>query len=264
VPSAIQVVGNGTATVDLALDIPAPPGGFSVALAVTPPGAATVPPSVLIPADTMGASFSYADLGTAMTATLDASAPPLSDSATVTVTQGAGLVINEVDYDQPGTDMTEFVEVFNPTSSAISLAGYSLVFVNGSNSTVYHTVDLSPAGAIAAGQYLVVGSATVLGQISNGALEVSLSMPIQNGDPDAVGLFANGMTIDRLSYGGSVTAMVSGVGSVAFVEGTATTAKDNGSGLASLCRLPNGDDSNDAASDWVLSANPTPGSANVP
>jgi len=160
--------------------------------------------------------------------------------------------------------MTEFVEIYNPTGSAISLAGYTLVFVNGSNSTVYHTVDLSSAGSIAAGQYLVVGSATLLGQVSNGALEIPLTMAIQNGDPDAVGLFASGMTVDVLSYGGSVTANVTGVGSVMFAEGTATTAKDNGTALASMCRLPNGEDTNDAAGDWVLSANPTPGSANVP
>jgi hypothetical protein len=57
---------------------------------------------------------------------------------------------------------------------------------------------------------------------------------------------------------------VSGAGVTNFVEGTATTAKDNGAGPASMVRLPNGADSDDAASDWIVSTSPTPGSANVP
>lgn len=264
-PSAIQVVQNGTTSVDLGLDIPAPPGGVLVSLAVAPPSAGSVPATVLIPADQLSASFSYTDLGVAMSATLSATAGSLSDSATVSVTQGAGLVINEVDYDQPGTDTTEYVEIYNPTSSAISLAGYTLVFMNGSNNTQYASVDLSSAGSLGPGQYLVVGSATLLGQISNGALEITLSGSIQNGDPDAIGIFAGGAAVDLLSYGGSVTmGNVSGIGIVNFVEGTATSVKDNGAGPASLVRLPNGSDSDNAATDWALSATPTPGAANVP
>ncbi len=35
----------------------------------------------------------------------------------------AAVVINEIDYDQPGTDTAEFIELFNSGSSAVSLAG---------------------------------------------------------------------------------------------------------------------------------------------
>ena len=264
-PSPIQVSQNGMTQVDLGLDIPAPAGGVLVTLGVSPGGAATVPATVLIPADQTSASFSYLDLGAVMSATLDATAPGgLSDSATVTVVQAGGLVINEVDYDQPGADTTEFVEIFNPTATSISLAGHTLVFMNGSNSTQYATVDLSSAGALGAGQYLVVGSATLLGQISNGALEVTLSSSIQNGDPDAVGLFANGAAVDLLSYGGSVAGNVTGVGLVDFVEGTATAAKDSTTVAGSMSRLPNGSDTDNASVDWAFTTTSTPGSPNVP
>ena len=37
------------------------------------------------------------------------------------------LVINEVDYDQPGSDTTEFMEIYNPTENTISLSGLAAV-----------------------------------------------------------------------------------------------------------------------------------------
>ncbi len=263
-PDPIQVVASGTTAVDLTLDIPAPPGGILVTLGVAPAGAGSFATPVLIPADQLSASFSYTDLGAVSSATLTATSASLMDQAAVAVTVGAGLVINEVDYDQPSTDTLEFVEIYNPTASSVSLAGYSVVFVNGSNSTVYATVDLSSAGSLGAGQYLVLGSATLLGQIANGAVEVTLSSSIQNGDPDALGLFANGAVVDVLSYGGSVSATVPGVGLVDFVENTPTAAKDSASATGSLVRLPNGADTNDAANDWLFSTMPTPGAANSP
>ena len=72
-----------------------------------------------------------------------------------------GLVINEVDYDQSGFDTDEFVEIRNGSGTVVNLAGKSLVLVNGANDTPYLTVDLSPAGLLSAGQYLVVRNSTV-------------------------------------------------------------------------------------------------------
>ncbi|NUO47262.1 MAG: hypothetical protein HOV80_00240, partial [Polyangiaceae bacterium] len=113
-------------------------------------------------------------------------------------------------------------------------------------------------------QYLVVGSTTLLGQIANEPLEIPLTS-IQNGDPDAVGLFSGNTLVDVLSYGGSVTmGMVTGIGTFNFVEGTATTVKDTGASAASMVRLPNGADTDNAMADWALTTTPTPGGANVP
>ena len=39
----------------------------------------------------------------------------------ISVSQGAShLVINEVDYDMLGTDNAEYVEIYNPTTAAVS------------------------------------------------------------------------------------------------------------------------------------------------
>ncbi len=62
------------------------------------------------------------------------------------------LVINEVDYDQPGTDAAEFLELKNVSGAPIGLDAYGLAFVNGANGSTYLTVDLPdvvlPAGAL--------------------------------------------------------------------------------------------------------------------
>lgn len=179
-----------------------------------------------------------------------------------------GLVINEVDYDQPGTDATEFVEIYNPTANAISTAGLSLVLVNGSNNTTYLAFDLSAAGSIPAGGYLVVADTAVT--VDPGAIVLNFATAtnsIQNGAPDGIALVdtISGSLIDVLSYEGAMTAAtVTGVaGTVSLVEGTASAVTDTGV-LGSNSRFPNGVDYNDASIDWIFSSTPTPGTANVP
>lgn len=184
-----------------------------------------------------------------------------------------GLVINEVDYDQVGTDGMEFAEILNTSAAPISLNGLRLILVNGATipSAQYLSVDLSPAGSLAAGQYLVVKAATV--SVSPGALTINFIAAdnnIQNGAPDGLAIFdANtGTLLDAFSYEGSVTTAVftGAPGTFNLVEGTALSASvaDSNVGPGSLCRLPNGTDTNDANTDWALSNNPTPGTANVP
>ncbi|MBN1209144.1 MAG: Ig-like domain-containing protein [Myxococcaceae bacterium] len=51
------------------------------------------------------------------------------------------LVINELDPDQAGTDMAEFVEISTGAPNLV-LSGFVLVFYNGSNDTSYLTLDL--------------------------------------------------------------------------------------------------------------------------
>ena len=179
------------------------------------------------------------------------------------------LVINEVDYDQVGSDLNEFVEIYNAGTMDIPLAGISLVLVNGNGSTDYNIIQLSQAGAtIAAGQYLVVHTATVTP--AAGALSIlfnSASNNVQNGGPDGLALMniAGDFVYDALSYEGEITAAtITGAASpVNLVEGTATTAADtNGDAGLVLVRSPNGSDTNDASVDWTTSLTPTPGAAN--
>lgn len=92
------------------------------------------------------------------------------------------IVINEVDSDTEGTDVLEFVELYDGGVGNSSLDGKILVFYNGSNDLSYRTIDLTGFVTDANG-YFVVGNV--------GVDHVSISFPsngLQNG-ADAVALF---------------------------------------------------------------------------
>jgi large repetitive protein len=177
------------------------------------------------------------------------------------------LVINEVDYDNLGTDAHEFVEIFNPGPAVVPLSDLSMMLFNGDNSLPYGTVALGAAGTLAAGQYFVVASNTVT--VAPGALVFRFPMAdnnIQNG-PDGLLLIHDVLcvAIDALSYEGSLTAAVTpSCGTVSLVEGSAATVADNNTASGSLIRNPNGFDTDDAATDWAFTSTLTPGFANTP
>ncbi len=269
-PPAASVAPNGTVMLTATLDIPAPAGGTMVALAVNPATSGSVPATVTVPADATAATFTYTDLTGSGTATVTATLGASTSDATVTVSMGADhLVLNEVDYDQIGTDNAEYIEIFNPTGAAIDLTNITLVLINGSNNTSYTTVDLAPAGSLPAFGYLVVAGAGVT--VSAPALKLDpgwTSDAVQNGAPDGAALVdtAAGTLIDALSYEGSITtAQVAGIANpVSLVEGTALagTVLDSNTATGALCRAPNGTDTDSANDDWQFCATLSAGSAN--
>lgn len=171
-----------------------------------------------------------------------------------------GLVINELDYDQPGTDAEEFIEIYNPTASSIDLNGVDVVLVNGSNNQEYDRISLS--GSLPAGQFAVIGQASILASLPQNVLAFSSNLSFQNGAPDAVAVIKGDILIDALSYEGAITAAaITGFANpVNLVEGTATAVID--SGAVSIIRFPDGNDTGDDATDFVISNNPTPGLPN--
>lgn len=164
------------------------------------------------------------------------------------------LVINELDYDQEGSDTREFVELFNAGGCPVSTAGLALVLRNGgaAGTPAYATIALEPLGSeIAAGAYAVIGAADVIASLPAGTLALApASFSIQNG-PDAVELQADGALLDAVAYAG----VVAGSG-----EGAPAPA-DKGAGA--LGRCANGSDSQDNAVDLSLLEAPTPGAANA-
>lgn len=164
------------------------------------------------------------------------------------------LVINEVDYDQPGTDLEEFIELRNMNTASLNLNGFVLELVNGGDNSVYRTVTL-PNVNLAAGDYFVI--------CANGSSVPNCDFPfdgaqsdrIQNGAPDGMRLLWNGITVDALSYEGTVPG--AGEGSGAGLEDSNTTP---GIGLS---RVPDGSDSNQNNVDFELTCI-TPGTANTP
>ena len=155
------------------------------------------------------------------------------------------LVINEVDYDQVGTDGNGFVEIHNTGSEAVDLADVDLVAVNGGDGAEYERVELT--GSLAAGGYL--------------AVEIEL----QNGAPDGLALLRGATLLDALSYEGAITAATIGGQAYNLVEGTAlaATVADSNTVDGSLIRNPNGKDTNDAAADWAFTTTITRGAANL-
>ncbi len=103
------------------------------------------------------------------------------------------IFINELHYDNEGTDVGEAFEVAGP--SGVNLEGWSVVFYNGSNGTAYRTTELS--GLIPNQQ--------------DGFGTVSVSLPsnaIQNGSPDGLALVDNNdAVVQFLSYEGTLTAV---------------------------------------------------------
>lgn len=165
------------------------------------------------------------------------------------------LVINEIDYDQPGTDTAEFVEIKNVSSSTVNLAGWTVELVNGTDggASIYNTVAL-PSVTLAAGDYFVFcGSAA---NVANCDLVVPPPTNlIQNGAPDAVGLLNGGTLIDTVSYEGDTGAP--------YTEGSGSGLVDSSSFEdAGISRLPDGTDTDENNVD-LSQVCITPGEANV-
>jgi hypothetical protein len=183
----------------------------------------------------------------------------------------ARLVINEVDYDQVGTDTAELIEIKNASAQPASLAGLQLVLVNGANGTVYDTIDLSPVGSLAGNQFLVIAGPGVTPMGNSAKLDPVWSQDqVQNGAPDGIALIdsVTHTVIDAIAYEGAVTmaTIADFPAPVSLVEGNAipVATADNNTATRSLCRNPDGADSGDAATDWAICATPTPGAPNVP
>jgi hypothetical protein len=268
-PSNATILPAGTVHYTVAINEPAPPGGTIIGLALAPASAGSIPGVVVVPPGLTSAAFDYFDSNISASNTITASFGPASFQSTITVqSPGPGLVINEVDYDNIGTDSTEFIELFNNSTNAINAGNLALVFINGADNHEYQRIPLS--GTVPPHGYYVLASSNVV--VASGAIVqyfTNLSNNIQNGSPDGLALYDVVQTsiIDAFSYEGAITAALftGRIGTVSLVEGTALApaVADSNTIEASLIRFPNGQDANNANADWTFTKTPTPGSANV-
>jgi len=165
------------------------------------------------------------------------------------------LVINEIDYDQPGSDTGEFVEIKNAGSSPVDLGSFVLELVNGNGASIYKTIAL-PAISLAPGDYFVVCGNPA--NVANCDLDATPdSNLIQNGAPDAVALTRAGLVIDTVSYEGDTDPPYT-EGSGAGLVDTGWTGFD----FMGISRLPDGFDSDQNNSDLRFVCI-TPGTANT-
>jgi hypothetical protein len=168
------------------------------------------------------------------------------------------IVVNEVAYDDDGTDDREMVEIF-AASGAIDLTGLSLVHINGSDGAEIWAIDLAGFQTNGAGFFYIGSSYYANADAYWTDFSITDTNAVQNG-PESVAIY--------FDYGGSSEAIVdvveyegdgSGPG-----EGTPAPTVAYGSWQNSIGRYPDGTDTGDNGADFVLSWWTTEGLANTP
>ena len=155
------------------------------------------------------------------------------------------LVINEILYDPPGVDGgQEFVELFNPGSTAFSWSTMRLEAGDGAQPGSWRRVWEYGAGTLASAGFLVIGGAAVPEATH------LLTGSLQNG-PDALRLLVDEGLVDLVGYGS--------LSDASLYE--TSPAEDVTS--QSLSRIPDGQDTQDNALD-LQARPPTPGRHNQP
>jgi len=163
-------------------------------------------------------------------------------------TASASVTLNEVLYDPDGPDSgSEFVELYNPDPDTLILDGFVLEFANGADGPLWRerwrgAVDQR----IPPGGFFLIGDRNWSGPPD---AQDTASLALQNG-PDAIRLIRDGILQDLLGYGDLEDPDLS--------EGSAHPGADSG---YSLCRRPDGGDTDDNGADWRQRV-PSPGEAN--
>lgn len=168
-------------------------------------------------------------------------------TAIVTPSRAATIRISEVFVNPDGTDNGKtFVELVGTPGE--SLAGYSLVGIDGGAGTIYLTADLSAFSIPADGIFVAADAATGVTSVAN-ADALFESLDPQNG-PDSLQLRFGTTVIDAIGYGDFTSAIFAG-------EGNPASLPPSGQSL----ERPFADvDTDDNAADFVLGT-PTPGVA---
>ena len=116
----------------------------------------------------------------------------------------AEIVINEIDYDQPGTDQTEFVELRGDAGTSLDNFELHLLANNG---TIYRNFSLQGKSFSTMGYFLVNGDfVRSASQLSNeNQLTVTQIDFIVNDTPGAVAIFdtASNLYCSAINYGGT-------------------------------------------------------------
>src|SRR5436190_16439916 len=165
--------------------------------------------------------------------------------------QGTPTVfINEIHYDNTGTDTGEFIEIAGPAGT--NLAGYGLALYNGNTP---RAAVLYPAGSVRALSGVIPDQQNGFGTLSFAYAQDG----IQNGPNDGVALVQGATVIQLLSYEGVVTASN---GPAAGMTSTDIGRSENGAGpIGDSLRLAGtGTGYSDFA--WQTTAPGTPGAIN--
>jgi hypothetical protein len=187
-----------------------------------------------------------AHVGTAITTTV---------KATVTATT-CRPVINELTTGVVGAADNEWVELYNPCSTPVSVAGWTLIYRAATATGLDSGTLVTLAGTMDPGALRLYSGTGYPGTTDDDAQKWSSTLQQNDG---AVGLRNGakdvGVLQDSVAYGAAV------VGNP-FIEATATPAMANG--LSASRKLFDGNDSNNNNADFVIQTTATPRALNVP
>jgi DNA/RNA endonuclease G (NUC1) len=192
-------VGGSVAFVATAFDIAGQPiAGAEFIWSSTNPDVASVSATGVATGIAEGDTviFAFAENAVSGTAALHVNAPPPPTSS--------DYHINEIHYDNLGTDTGEAIEIEGPAGA--DLTGFSVVLYNGNGGIPYNTQALGGFLPTSCGTRGVV----VLNYPQDG---------IQNGSPDAIALVnATGEVLEFLSYEGVVSAVAGPAGGLVSTD----------------------------------------------
>jgi hypothetical protein len=177
----------------------------------------------------------------------------------------AGLVINEVDYDQVAIDNAEFIEIKNISNDSINLEPYELQLIEQQNNHArpYKNILLAKINLNAGDYYVICSSAA---KVENCDQEITETDFIQDGAPNAIALIYKqqetvnsnllyqAYLVDTISYEGNIKAP--------YTETMGTEIGDNNKTKSIGLSRWNGIDTNNNKQDFHLGCI-TPGNKNI-
>ncbi|HEX6837984.1 MAG TPA: thrombospondin type 3 repeat-containing protein, partial [Polyangia bacterium] len=239
-PPTGKVAFGGSINLTAALDLPA---GVAVPFTVTAMNGWTVPAAPpTIGVDGISVTFPITQAGSMLTDMITVSDGTTTKMSTLSV--NVHPVINEVDYDNSGTDLNEFIELYNPNPVSVDLSNYAVVLAtNGANE--YLRVPLTgitlDAGSATPppGSFLVIGSATLLATVPAMVHTITFAKTQDNitntsSNPTGIAIIdvTNNTVVDSVSFGANapgVIAQITGfTGKTTFAEGTWKAVNDTG------------------------------------
>ncbi len=172
------------------------------------------------------------------------------------------VVISEVFYDQVFGDTDNFVELYNPTASAVDLTGWSIVGLDGTTGTEYVTVPLS--GTIASEGFFLIGADASVYDVAPDVVYAGLDLDEGGTDGDGVKLKNGvGTLIDYVAYGGEGNPTVSLEGTP-FRDVSYNRAIERKSSTTHIVAFGNGEDTDVNADDWREWNGPRPQNSSSP
>jgi hypothetical protein len=163
----------------------------------------------------------------------------------------ADLSVNELMTGVTGTASNEFVEIANTGEAAADLSGWKLVYRSAAGTSDVVLATVADGTSLTPGGFFLFGGAAYAGG-PTADQSFSASIAATGG---GVGLRdASGNLVDSVGWGTATNA---------FVEGTVAAAPPTTEAPGtSTGRVPDGDDTNDNAADFVLDDSPTPKATN--